>query len=269
MSRFASMNLRGRGQDRLPSKARGSFRSARSLRVERLEDRSLMSASPLGAASFPTFFLGRTDAVVTAGAVSAPVAPTVNIARAASAASVHLTNVPFVSQVLPSGHTNNLCQFASAAMLMGQKLGARWANQQTMESLARAVTGDTYGRTGANVPDTARGVEAATGCATSADDNGGQLTYDQVKQALKNGRAVSISLNYEMLGNSRASYYRQHNIHVGNHQVVVVGFSEKNQTWTILDPLQPHRTETVVNSATFHKAVDAVNSRWVLGWYFK
>lgn len=182
---------------------------------------------------------------------------------------VKLTNVPFVSQVLPDGHKNNLCQFASAAMLMGQRCGTQYATQQVMQDLAVRAGKDKYGGTGATVPVTVAAVETLIGQGTTVT-NGGWLTYDQMKQALAGGRAVSIGLHYETLGNYRASYYRQNGITVGNHQVVVIGFSEKNQTWTILAPLLPGRTETVVDSATFRNAVDALGGgTWVSGWYFK
>jgi fibronectin type 3 domain-containing protein len=186
---------------------------------------------------------------------------------------VKLTNVPFVSQVLPDRHANNLCQFASAAMLIGQRHGHQYATQQMMQDLAVRAGKDKYGGTGATVPVTVAAVETYTGQGTTVT-NGGWLTYDQMKQALAAGRAVSIGLHYETLGDYRASYYRQNRITVGNHQVVVIGFSEQNQTWTILDPLHSTRTETVVDSATFRRAVDAAfnglgGGTWVSGWYFR
>ncbi|MEO8495799.1 MAG: CARDB domain-containing protein [Planctomycetota bacterium] len=182
---------------------------------------------------------------------------------------VHLTNVRFVSQVI--GPNNHLCQFASAAMLMSQAFGFG-GTRSMMQALAFKATGNVYADPGgADVLQTTRAVEIYTGSDTTVTGNAGWLTYEEVKQALRNGHAVSIGLNYEFLGNARADHYKNNGVFVGGHQVVVTGFSEVNQTWTFFDPLQPTERETTVSSTTFRQAVDAQggNGYWVSGWYFK
>jgi hypothetical protein len=167
-----------------------------------------------------------------------------------------LLNVPYVSQ--STGRPNDLCQFACAAMLSGQRYGSRYANIQVAQAIALRGTGTT--NPGLSTINQAKaGIDAYFG--PPARTAAVFISYDQLKQNLVAGRAVSVGVRYANLGN-----YRYDRNYGAGHQIVVIGFSERAGTWTYLDPLGGVRT---VPSAVFRIAVDgASNGTGMWALYF-
>jgi len=182
--------------------------------------------------------------------------------------AVLLRNIPFVTQVI--GIENYLCQFASGAMMLGYKYGMGLGGAQTMHDLSfeagKGFDGNSDGEKGSHVYETvaaAKRFMAKKGITLSTTE--GWLSFDQVKHALKQGNPVSVSLDYEFLGNARAAGSRNY---TENHQVVVTGYNEVAGTWSFYDPLQSSERLTTVSSTTFRSAVGAFNnSGTVFAWH--
>jgi hypothetical protein len=164
---------------------------------------------------------------------------------------IRLTNVPFVYQ----GTGNYLCEFASAAMLASQQFGKTYTMTDAvkMANLATRSAGDAG--PGWTVEDARTGVDAYLHTtATTA----GTVPYSTVIQELKIGHAVSVGVWYGDLGSPFSSNY------TAGHQIVVIGYSAANHTWTYLDPLDKSGQAHTVSDAVFERAADDLSGGQVV-----
>ena len=166
---------------------------------------------------------------------------------AQSPRNIEIANVPFVSQLSATCSPNYLCQYACASMVAGKAWGGGWASTSTMQSLAKQATGSTCPSKTSTILQ-ARDAINTWGKTNRARADWG--TFDDLKAKIANGRPASVSVKYGELGN-----YRYDKNWTAGHQLVVIGFSETNQTWTYLDPLAKSGGKTTVPSATFRNAV--------------
>lgn len=161
--------------------------------------------------------------------------------------NVEIANVPFVSQLSATCSPNYLCQYACASMVAGKGWGPTWATTSTMQNLARQATGSTCPKT---LSDASKAQYALNSLSQTNRAQVNFGNFDGLKSQIINGRPASVSVKYSELGN-----YRYDRNYSGGHQLVVIGFSETNQTWTYLDPLAKSGGKTTVPSATFRNAV--------------
>ena len=137
---------------------------------------------------------------------------------------------------------------------------------------------------GATVPETVRAVEKMEGKGSTVTGVNDWLSFDDIKQALRSGHAVSVGLLYNSLGKFLSADYYNHpsrflnkdgSVNFVHHQVVVIGYSQQRNQWTILDPLR-HDPETKIvpiDANVFENAVNtftkAGNNGYAQAWYFK
>lgn len=168
---------------------------------------------------------------------------------AVNAADVVINGVPHVYQLGVSCKPNNyLCQYASASMLAGFAWGTDYATYDVMQRMALAAKGNRCPTTLSSMDDALVGLRAVN---SQSDSEVEEVSYDQMKNYLKQGIPVGVSVKYVELGN-----YRCITSWAGGHSIVVIGYSETNQTWTYRDPLCSSGTKTVPSSI-FRKAIAA------------
>ncbi|MCX7112801.1 MAG: C39 family peptidase [Proteobacteria bacterium] len=145
---------------------------------------------------------------------------------------VRVPSVPFQSQLEAPCSSNNLCQYASANMLTSHLFGVI---PQTvyMTNLAMAAKKSYCPQTFSGFDDVDRAIDNNEGLGIPAADFKYTFqSWDTMKCVLSNNKPVSIGIKYGELGDSRCS-----STFAGGHSIVVVGYSESNQTWLIHDPL--------------------------------
>lgn len=172
--------------------------------------------------------------------------------------NITIPGVPFVSQLSASCSPNYLCQYACAAMVAGKSWGASWATTSVMQDLALTAKGRRCPQGLSNCTDAANALNTL-GRTTHAASKVGN--FDSIKNEIANGHPVSISVKYSVLGDLRFDRHWDK-----GHQLVVIGFSETNQTWTYLDPLARNNGQVTVSSGTFHSAVTSLPEQ--AGGYF-
>lgn len=172
---------------------------------------------------------------------------------------VEIKNVPFVSQLSATCKPNYLCHYACAAMVAGKAWGGNWATTSTMQSLAKQVKGSTCPNSLSDVMNAKNAINTWGNTKGARADYG---NFDGLKAKIAAGRPASVSILYSEIGNDRFDK----NWSKG-HQVVVIGYSETNQTWTYLDPLAKSAGKKTIASTTFRNAVSKLDGQST-GFYY-